>query len=289
MVSFYGDIKKSTEEFDPDQLQAKQDVQQRRLDVMQKQFGGQQTAGTPQLGIGTRAGYDSAMAASKVADFDRRKQAASNVAGLAESTDKRNTALSDQIQAAIRNRKLAQQKLQDTQYQQNRTQDLALREIGAGSKIEMGKMNFTQYQNDQERKEAMRSLQAKGALDQQMLNAAINGDLRMADIDAFFAMQDAELEAAFKARLKEGQFGLEQWEATIKASAQNWGAIISGGTTMGEGGMEAYGNYKDTGNVWGVKQPAANTTTTPVQPTTFSKDWRSYPQAKDPAYPANQY
>lgn len=249
MADFQRQVAQATQETDPRKLQKQQDSLRLRFDTLQKQFGEQQTEGAPVQRAGTQAGYDTALAQSKINDFDRRQKAAQSYSQLASGIDSRKTAVANEINAAIQRRQNAQQKYSDTQSHDTRENELALAQIGKGAEQKIKELNFTLYKNASERGEKIRQLYESGSADAALIDAGVAGNLRMQDVDAYFAMVNAKLEASFREIKAGDEQAFQKWQYDLSAEANNMARIFEGLNIGTKGMLKGAMNYQDTGNV----------------------------------------
>ena len=240
MAAFVKDVMDSTAEIDPKKQQKAQEAYQRMAENIQKQFGGQQTAGTPTLGLGSNVGAEQATAQSQADEFKRREAAAGNAYSLASKIDTRKSAMSDEINAAIKRRKLLEGDSATKQTQMNRESDLGLHQLGQQTGQQMKELAFTSYKSQAERNQAMKELYNKGALDKQLADAALSNALKQQDIDSYFKMVESKLKADFNDALQSGEMGFETWKRNVQAQAANTASIINGAATIASASMQAY-------------------------------------------------
>ena len=230
MANFEKQVFDSTAETDPRKALRAQEEYARNAAMVQKQFGGQQAAGTPNIGVGTSGGAQDVQAQTQQDEFDRRKQATKSAFDLGSQVDERRSKLADELNAALRKRNLVQQKASDTQDQNNRSFALDVEQIGEDARQKMQTQNFTLYKNSQDRKEALRSAIDKGDAEAQMAKAAASGALKQQDLDNYFDMIEADLRADYEAAIKGSEMDWETYKLNLASKSSGIAQIASGAT-----------------------------------------------------------
>lgn len=244
MASFASDVMKSTEEKDPNLEKKKQEALARQAAVIQRQFGGQQTLGAPKIGIGSSFGSQATQAQVTADEANRRKQAATNAFAFGSQVDARKSKISDELQAALTKRQRNEADWATKQSQQNRENALGTKETLTGMKQSIDKLSFNNYKSQSERNEAMRKAYVTGDLEKQIQSAATQGALKQQDLDNYFSMLEAELNAEFARSSKDLEFGWEEYKASLDAKARNLAAIFSGAAGVAQSGMDYYDKNK---------------------------------------------
>lgn len=240
MAAFEKEVMGATEETDPALIKKQQDEYNQMVRQMSRQFGGQQQAGTPVLGMGTAQGYTDAATQAKIDEATRRQQASQKAYELGRTVDTRKTNIAAELNAAIRKRQLDQQSYADKQAQQDRENTLQMQQIAQTGKEKIQQLNFTLYKNQSERNAALRSLYQSGASTAFMANAAANAAVKQQDIDAYFAILKAGLEADFQAAKAWNAADQNIWANNMQNQATNFAQIFMGATEAVTGGISSY-------------------------------------------------
>jgi len=228
MAAFQKEVFDSTQEIDPEEARRAQEALSQRARNLQKQFGAKGKLGEAQYGIGTTPGIEAATAQSSADELARRKTAATNAFELGSKVDSRRSALSDELNAALRKRQLATDKYATSQSQTDRANALEVEGIGEEARQKMQTLDFTMYKSQTDRNMAMQELNNKGDLASYMAKAASENALKQQDIDNYYAMQEAVLRAEYEAAMKEIDWNAGQAVAKSTRDAQNSANIISG-------------------------------------------------------------
>ncbi len=224
MAAFEADVMNATKE--QDKAKRAQEEYARMAQQMQRQFGAQQQAGTPSLGIGTTSGAEDATVQAKTDEFNRRKAAAGSAFELGSKVDTRRSQLSDELSAALKDRKASQEKYSTKQDQDTRESNLNLAEIGQDVKQKVGELNFTLYKSQSDRNMVMNQLKNKGMLESELAKAASDNALKQQDIDNYYAMLEAEARAEYEASIKNADWDFQRSIKKAEQDANNFGRII---------------------------------------------------------------
>lgn len=237
MAAFQKEVFDSTKEaIDPKKAQRIQDELQRQARTVQRQFGGQQQAGTPRLGIGSPSGSEAATSQYALDEFNRRKAATGSAFDLGTKVDTRRSQLADELNAAVRRRKLATDKYATSQDQEQRKHDLEVMGIGQDVSNKMKELGFSAYKSQTDRNMAMADLYGKGMLEAEMFQAGVDNSLKLQDIDNYFSMLEANLRADFEAEMKNAEWNWTELERKLNRDANNVARLIEGIVTGGQAG-----------------------------------------------------
>lgn len=232
MAAFEKDVLESTAETDPREQQKRQDALLRQAKKMQQQFGVQQQAGTPRIGIGTAAGYEKAATQSRLDEFNRRKAAARTAYELGGKIDARRSQLDDEMQAAIKERQRAIEKGATAQAHQDRENNLALQQAVKPAEDKMKELNFSLYKSNAERRAALQSAIRAGDAEKQMIDAAAENNLKQQDIENYFSMLKAQLDMEYEKTKSGNQQDWQDYQNKLTNEANNWAKIFEGSTTL---------------------------------------------------------
>lgn len=209
------------------------------------QFGGT----GPAPGLSTRDRSD-ALREFGINDEKRREAAAGNLAGLTGRIDQRRSQVSDaiagsldaqtqaEVEAAANLGRVQEQTEFDKRTSMAQTED-ALRDI-----------SFKEFQSQAQRNDKLTELYQKGAVEEVMQDALIEGKLRQMDIEHYYNLLMQNANNAFD-MWKTRQDAKSREELNDLASkAQNISAILEGTTQTLNTVYQAYNRSDNNGNRW---------------------------------------
>lgn len=200
--------------------------QQRRMDDMAR-------AASQQFGKASYQGSTSADRARQdrdygIADTDRRVAASGQRNQLASQEDARRAGVSDAIAGALDAQTQAEVKLKQEQSNQDRTTELTDRTNQWQTNEQMRQMDFKEFTNRTQRSDAIAELYREGRAEDALFDAALEGKLKMQDIDIYYKKLNSDLNNAFKLWEAGRKAEFEQIMADMQTRAINWGTAING-------------------------------------------------------------
>lgn len=190
-------------------------------------------------------GYDVPLAQSLASqgayesgEYARREQAAQDKFGLAQQVDTRRGSVADRVRSALFGREQMLSESQDKMNQAERESGLKVQESQQGFRTQLGKLNFYSYQSAAERIDALHNAYKQGTLQFQMLDAARNNMLQMADIDRYFTMLKNDWEQKIKTAESEYKVDHQEMVNEFTQSSSSTGSIISGIVDLATGYLQ---------------------------------------------------
>jgi hypothetical protein len=245
---------KSTQEQDDPEYRKFQDLLEKQTAAAQKQFAGKyETPVSAPVSLADKLRTETAY---KSGEYKRREQAAQDKYNLSQAIDTRKGGIAERVRSALFNRQQTQSELSDKMSQTHRAAGMKTQEQMLQFQTAVGKMNFYSYKGAADRADAMRDALSKGALEFQMVDAARNHGLQMADIDRYFKTILADFDEKMKDLDTINNFKYQQALAEFDQKSRQIGTIITGLTGAAQTGMSAYQDYqkdkKDgVGQSWG--------------------------------------
>lgn len=222
MASYGADVFDSTKSKEAPQKKLMDRLETRAL-ARQSQFGGQSTSPVGFSSAGRRD-IDEKI---RLGEAERRPDATKKAYDLGSSIDKRKSQLSDEVEAAIRKRENIMQGASDKQGNMLREDELSTDKIMEEARQGLRDVNFSVFKSQADRDQAMREAYQKGALDAELQVAALNGGLRMQDIENLYKLRIAEIDGEMRTFEKMSEQELRDWVAKMDNRAKGWGGILT--------------------------------------------------------------
>ena len=197
-----------------------------------RQFGGT----GPAPGLTTRDRED-AVRDYQISDEQRREQAAGNLGQLSMEIDARRGAVSDVISDSQEAVEKANRLARQQQLNMGREHDLQLRTTEQQTEDKLRNIGFTEYRNQTQRNDLMDEAYERGALDEELFEAGIDGKIRQQDIDFYYKKISQDLENAFDMWKVRHKAEADKYFERAQANAENMGSVIEGITQTILGGI----------------------------------------------------
>jgi len=201
-------------------------IRQRKIDDMAR-------AASQQFGKASYQGSTSADRARQnrdyeIADIDRRTEASAQRNQLASQEDARKSGVSDAVTGALDSQTQAEIKAKQEQNNQDRGTELADRTNQWATNNEMRNLDFKELVGKTQRSDAIAELYREGRAEDALYDAAIEGKLKMQDVDVYYANLKGDLNNAFKLWEAGRKAEFEKMMAEMQSKAINWGTAIGG-------------------------------------------------------------
>lgn len=201
-------------------------MRQRRMDDMAR-------AASQQFGKASYQGSTSADRARQerdyeIADTDRRIAASGQRNQLASQEDARKSGISNAVTGALDAQTQAEVKLKQEQSNQDRTTELTDRTNQWQTSEQMRNLDFKELTNRTQRSDAIAELYREGRAEDALFDAALEGKLKMQDIDIYYKSMNSELNNMFKLWEANKKATFEKMLSDLQNRAVNWGTAING-------------------------------------------------------------
>jgi len=171
-------------------------IRQRKMDDISR-------AASQQFGKASYQGSTSADRARQnrdyeISDIDRRTEASAQRNQLASQEDARKSGVSDAVMGALDSQTQAEIKAKQEQNNQSKATELADRTNQWATNNEMRNLDFKELVSRTQRSDAIAELYREGRAEDALYDAALEGKLKMQDIDIYYKSLNSDLNNAFK-------------------------------------------------------------------------------------------
>lgn len=200
-----------------------------------EQFGGT----GPSIGLSTRDRQD-ALREYGINDERRREQAAGSLAGITSQVDQRRAGVSDAIADSLDAQSQAELEAASALGRAEQESEFSKEQSMEGLENQMREISFKEYQSQAQRDDKLDELYQKGAAEDLLQDAAIDGKLRLMDIEHYYNLLLQDMNNSFEMWKVTNDLDHKKELDRMIMKAQNMGAIIEGTTQMVNTAYQAY-------------------------------------------------
>lgn len=169
-----------------------------------------------------------AQSEASAADIKRRQEFIPKVYEQTAKSEEAGASIQDSLADAYSKFNLTADELAEKQRQTEVGLDLFREQAGSDIESKLREIEFSAFRNKAERDDAMAKAFADGSLNEEMVQAGINGDIKVSDIDTYWKYQLNELNELWKDFAQDKKIEYGQFEADLEAKAAIWGSILNG-------------------------------------------------------------
>lgn len=223
MVAFASQVYKSSGER-PSDVDNYNEYLKKRAAVAAKEAGGA-AARAPMTTI---ADDINAANTARTGEYDRRVKGAGQEATLAKAEDTRSTDIASKVREALYNRNKTVSDADTAQYQQDKKYGQTTREQMQQFGQTINTQDFSANKNAADRYDMLTAAYTKGIAEVQMLNAAKDNALKMADISRYFELLKNDLTNQLATIQSNANLDIQTMLSSIDTKAANASGIING-------------------------------------------------------------
>lgn len=237
-ATFTQDVFGSTREKDPQELQRMKNLLRQQAETANKQFG--------VVGAGpqdVRPSFASDVATDKQyakGEFERRANAAPQAYELGKTIDARTTGLGNLQQQAMWSRDQAAKDVGQQQYQQGKAASLSAQELQQQFQQSVAKLGYQGAESEAARMDLISNTYWQGGAEMKLLDLANQNQLRMADIEKYYAIMMNDLNNQLRDMEMDFATKWQIFSTNIQNQASNMNGLISGLSGVAGAGAKAY-------------------------------------------------
>jgi hypothetical protein len=220
MATFTSDVLKSQQSQDPNAVnKLNKELQDAQNAMRRMQGGGEATVNpfntAPQQAWGAQ-------------EQQRRQQAASGASQVAGQIDERTAGAQNKLASIYDKYNATNANSAQQQAQQQATTDFEVQSGMSQVKQSRDKFDFSMYQNQSQRDDALQAAWTQGLAEDKMMDAAISHNMKLQDIDKYFALLANALNQELEDWKQTSSIDWEQKKRDIETKASNTSSILSG-------------------------------------------------------------
>ena len=230
MAAFTSDVLSSQKSKDPNAVNKMNKELQDAQNAMRRMQGGGEATVNP---------FNTAPQQTWNAGEQQRRVAAAGSANqVAGQIDERIAGAKNQLNSVYDKYNSSNANMAQQQAQNKVSTDFDTMSGLAGIKQQKDKLDFTMYTNQAQRDDALQSAWTQGLADDKMMDAAISHNMKLQDVDKYFALLMNDLDQDLADWQEQAAYDNEAAKRKIEAKASNLGGILSGllgigGTVLG--------------------------------------------------------
>jgi hypothetical protein len=178
--------------------------------------------------------------AARQAEFNRQKEFIPKAYETAKGIEERQTQTQDELAGFWDEYGLRADELAMKQSQAQRETDLYSKLQNQETENKLREIEFSALKSDAERQDALEKAYLDGQADIQLQKAAINGQVKLSDIDKYWELQMNTIRENLLDFRAWSEAEMKIFEYNMEMSGANWGAIMNGLFQMTKAGAENY-------------------------------------------------
>lgn len=218
---------------DKDMAQSAWEAQEVSKNI-QRQFGDKRS---PIVAPSAFRTADAAIPA-KQAEFQRRQQFLPQAYQTIAEVEEKQTGIQDEVADFYDKWNLKADELMMKQDQARRGADLETQQVLQGVEEKMRDIEFTSFQNAAKRYDAMEEAYQKGDAEKSLIQAGINGTIKVKDVEKYWDMVVQDIQEDLKDWRQMTELEFNTWKQKIAAKSKNAAKFIEGATDLFKTGID---------------------------------------------------